>query len=62
MLAQEVIRKKRDGSALTADEIAFTVRGMTDGSLSEGQIAAFAMAIYRLCRPGAGQKRSFGGW
>jgi thymidine phosphorylase len=42
----ELIRRKRDGSILTADEIAGLVAGMVDGSLSEGQIAAFAMAVY----------------
>ena len=46
MLAQEVIRKKRDGGRLDTDEIRFLVRGLTDGSISEGQIAAFAMAVY----------------
>ncbi len=46
MLAQEIIRKKRDGYELHADEIAFFVKGITDNSISEGQIAAFAMAIY----------------
>ncbi len=43
---QELIRKKRDGGALTAAEIAFLVAGLTDGSLSEGQAAAFAMAVF----------------
>jgi thymidine phosphorylase len=46
MLPQEVIRRKRDRQALTADEIAFIVRGMTDGSLSDAQVAAFAMAVF----------------
>ncbi|TWI50887.1 thymidine phosphorylase [Pseudomonas duriflava] len=44
-LAQEVIRRKRDGLALNADDIRRFVRGITDASLSEGQIAAFAMAV-----------------
>ncbi len=43
---QEIIRRKRDGAELAADEIEFMVRGMTDGAASEGQIAAFAMAIF----------------
>lgn len=43
---QEIIRRKRHGEALSEDEIAFMVRGLTDGSVSEGQIAAFAMAVY----------------
>ena len=45
-LTQELIRKKRDGAALSAPEIQFLVRGITDGSVSEGQIAAFAMAVF----------------
>ena len=45
MLAQEIIRKKRDGAALSAQEIAEFVRGLTSRSWSEGQVAALAMAI-----------------
>ena len=45
-LNQEIIRKKRDGGALSAEEIQFFVRGITDGSVTEGQIAALAMAVY----------------
>lgn len=46
MLPQEIIRRKRDGQTLTAGEIAFFAKGMGDGSISEGQIAAFAMAVF----------------
>jgi thymidine phosphorylase len=46
MLPQEIIRKKRDGHELSAEEIAFVARGIHDGSLSEGQVAAFAMAVF----------------
>lgn len=46
MLPQEIIRRKRDGAALTAEEIRFFVRGITDGSVTEGQVAAFAMAVF----------------
>lgn len=46
MLAQEIIRRKRDGKELSDDEIAFFVRGITDNSISEGQIASFAMAVF----------------
>ncbi len=46
MLAQEIIRRKRDGGPLSQAEIAFLVEGLTDGSVSEGQIAAFAMAVF----------------
>ncbi len=45
-LPQEIIRRKRDGETLSADEIAFMVGGLTDGSISEGQVAAFAMAVF----------------
>ncbi len=46
MLPQEIIRKKRDGHELSDEEIAFVVRGIHDGGLSEGQVAAFAMAVF----------------
>jgi thymidine phosphorylase len=46
MLPQELIRRKRDGGTLTGAEIAALVAGLTDGSVSEGQIAAFAMAVF----------------
>ncbi|MGH6874006.1 MAG: thymidine phosphorylase, partial [Aestuariivirgaceae bacterium] len=46
MLPQEVIRKKRDGQELSAGEIAFLISGMAQGSLTEGQVAAFAMAVF----------------
>jgi thymidine phosphorylase len=45
-LPQEIIRKKRDGGVLSAQEIEFFVRGIPDGSVTEGQIAALAMAVY----------------
>ena len=46
MLPQEIIRKKRDGSALNEDEIVFAVRGIADGGFSESQVSAFAMAVF----------------
>lgn len=46
MIPQEVIRAKRDGRALTDHEIESFVAGITDGSISEGQAAAFAMAVF----------------
>jgi thymidine phosphorylase len=46
MLPQEIIRRKRDGLPLAADEIAFMVEGLTSGTVSEGQVAAFAMAVF----------------
>ncbi len=45
-LPQEIIRRKRDGGALSAAEIGFMVKGLTDGSVTEGQVAAFAMAVF----------------
>lgn len=45
-LPQEIIRKKRDNIELTADEINFFIQGVAKDTVSEGQIAAFAMAIY----------------
>jgi thymidine phosphorylase len=46
MLAQEVIVRKRDGGRLSPEEIGFIVDGITSGHLSEGQVAAFAMAVF----------------
>ncbi|WP_319466546.1 thymidine phosphorylase [uncultured Pseudodesulfovibrio sp.] len=46
MLPQEIIRNKRDGHILSEQEICFFVEGMTDGSISEGQVAAFGMAVF----------------
>jgi thymidine phosphorylase len=46
VLAAEVIRRKRDGNALTREELEFLVRGITDGSLSDAQVGALAMAMF----------------
>ena len=40
MIPQEVIRRKRNGEALGSADIAGFIRGLTDGSISEGQVAA----------------------
>jgi len=45
-LYQELIQKKRDGLALTEDEIQGFVAGITAGAVSDAQIAALAMAIW----------------
>jgi thymidine phosphorylase len=45
VLIPELIRKKRDGGELTAEEIEFIVRGITDGSVTDAQVGALAMAI-----------------
>lgn len=46
MLPQEIIRTKRDGGVLSEHDIAAFIEGLTDGSISEGQIAAFAMTVF----------------
>jgi thymidine phosphorylase len=42
----ELIRAKRDGATLGEEEIGRLVAGIVDGSVSDGQAAAFAMAVY----------------
>ncbi len=46
MLPQEIIRTKRDGGTLSAKEICAFVEGLTSGAVTEGQVAAFAMAVF----------------
>lgn len=46
MLPQEIIRRKREGDVLSDAEIAFFVKGIADEAISEGQVAAFAMAVF----------------
>ena len=41
----ELIRRKRDGGELTDDELGFLVRGIADGTLTDAQVGALAMAI-----------------
>ncbi len=48
MLAQEIIRHKREGQALSAAEIQHFVSGLVTGAWSDSQAAALAMAI--VCR------------
>jgi len=45
-LPQEIIRKKRDREELSAAEIRQFVLGIAEGSVNQGQIAAFTMATY----------------
>ena len=45
-LPQETIRTKRDGGRLSDEEIADFISGLTAGSVTEGQAAAFAMAVF----------------
>ena len=46
MIPQEIIRKKRDKNSLTEEEIQIFVRGLTDQTFSDEQIAAMSMAIF----------------
>tara|TARA_R110002049_G_scaffold196523_11_gene365674 strand:- start:9172 stop:10485 length:1314 start_codon:yes stop_codon:yes gene_type:complete len=46
MLFTDVIRNKRDGGALSDEQIRFFVDGLADGSLPAEQISALAMAIF----------------
>jgi len=46
LLPQEIIRRKRDGAALEGEEIEAFARGLTTGDFTEGQVAAFAMAVF----------------
>jgi thymidine phosphorylase len=45
VLPQEVIAAKRDGAALSPEQIASFVNGLVSGAWGEGQAAALAMAI-----------------
>ncbi len=45
MLPAELIRRKRDGGELSGSEIEELVAGITDGSVSDAQVGALAMAI-----------------
>lgn len=45
-LPQELIRAKRDGQALSPEAIGELVGGIADGSLSDAQVGALAMAIF----------------
>jgi thymidine phosphorylase len=40
VLIAELIRKKRDGGELTAEEIDFLVAGITDGTVTDAQVGA----------------------
>ena len=46
MLPQEIIRKKRDGTELSAAEITQFISGLTHGNVTDAQAAAFAMAVF----------------
>ena len=46
MIPQHVIRRKRDGEELGADELAEFLRAYTEGHISEYQMSAFLMAVF----------------
>ncbi|MBZ0228945.1 MAG: thymidine phosphorylase, partial [Bauldia sp.] len=46
MQPQEIIRKKRGGGILSAEEIGAFVQGIITGAVSEAQIGAFTMAVF----------------
>jgi len=46
MRAYDLIHKKRDGGLLDEEELRFLVRGATDGSVADEQLAAFLMAVF----------------
>ena len=46
LLITDIIAKKRDGYALSTQEIEFFIKGVTDGSVAPYQAAALLMAIY----------------
>ena len=46
MVMYDIIKKKRDGEMLTPDEIAYAVKGFTDGTIPEKQMSALCMAIF----------------
>ena len=45
-LPQEIIRIKRDGGTVSDSDIQAFVQGITDGSVADAQISAFAMAVF----------------
>jgi pyrimidine-nucleoside phosphorylase len=42
----DILRRKRDGHALSAEEIAHITRGAADGSIDDAQLSAFLMATF----------------
>lgn len=46
MNALDIIAKKRDGHALTKDELDFLIQGLTRGDIPDYQVAAWLMAVY----------------
>lgn len=56
MYMPELIRKKRDGGELTAEEISYIINGCVSGEVPDYQLSAFAMAVFfrgmNKCRDG----------
>lgn len=48
MIVSEIIRKKREGLALSFDELEFLVQGFSDSSIPDYQVSAWLMASF-LC-------------
>jgi thymidine phosphorylase len=46
MLPQEIIRRKRDGGELSAEQLRFFISGLAQGRIGDDQAAAFAMAVF----------------
>ncbi|MFJ1308249.1 thymidine phosphorylase [Agrobacterium sp. P15N1-A] len=46
LIPQEIIRRKRDGLTLESREIAAFIEALSKDGISEGQAAAFAMAVF----------------
>lgn len=42
----DIIRKKRDGEELSAEEIKFLIKGYSEGTIPDYQMAAFLMAVF----------------
>ena len=46
MYMPELIRKKRDGGELTAEEISYIINGCVSGEVPDYQLSAFAMTVF----------------
>ncbi|HEX2146668.1 MAG TPA: thymidine phosphorylase, partial [Pseudorhizobium sp.] len=46
MIPQEIIRRKRDGMVLSPEEVRSFIGGLSRNEITEGQVAAFAMAVF----------------